>query len=89
MKRIEVYTQTKTHACYGSLGENLLELNWRKKYMHCSPEGVIVISLGSDSSSRVHGADEAILEIMPPAAEIPKELSDLLKKNHFVKKKHF
>ncbi len=86
MKRTELYTQEEMGACYGDMGKNLLEIEWQKKYLYVSPECSVLISISHDANSRVKDADEATLDIMPPTAELPKEISDLLERNHFVRK---
>ena len=77
-----------TGACYGDLGKNLLVIEHQRKYLYVSPECSVLVSITGDLSSRVKDADEATLDIMPPTAKLPKELSDLLKRNYFVRKDH-
>ena len=86
MKRTELYTQKETGACYGDFGKNLFKIQHQRKYLYVSPECSVLVSLTMDSNSRVKDADEATLDIMPPTAELPKEISDLLERNHFVRK---
>lgn len=97
MKRIEVYTQTKVklnEQCPGhnyyperDIAKHCLEVKQGEKYFWPLRNGIIGIYLRCpDSSNRVRDATELTIEIIPQNAKLPKELSDLLKDHHFVKK---
>ena len=83
MKREEVYVGTETVINYSSLAENLLEIKWKEKYMFINRDCAVLINLERDTRRPIYSGIEATLQIMPPEAEIPKELLELLEKNSF------
>ena len=99
MKRTERYTQTETGDPRGDFGKTLINLGDDKYLLFTynqdaltsmfglSSPCVASIRLRDDPSSRVKDAREAIIELMPENAEIPKGLSDLLERNKFIPKR--
>lgn len=86
MKRTEIYTQTDVEVPYGEFGRECLELDWKNKYLWQTEGCVILINFERDTKTDIKDALKATLDIMPPTAEIPRELSDLLNRNKFVRR---